>query len=343
MIFPDKAYYNTLTGEFGSLESTWSGPSLTFTNGKLYDEDADANCIQASGVSWEDYFKAGDAVTISGCTKHPENNKTPIIREIDGDKLYFYEFAFTLDGEDGTTPYTETGTLTISRTVPDLKFVCENENRLWGCDDTTIYASKLGDIFNWNVFDGLATDSYSVDTGSAGNFTACISYMGYPIFFKEDHIYKVYGSIPTNFEVMGSATLGVAAGSAASLAVAGEVLFYLSRAGIMAYSGGIPQPVGAAFGVDQFRDAAAGSDGLKYYVSMQDQDGEWRLNVYDNPAGAVAHRGRDPRHALCLRRRQPLHALGGREDLDRGQGPGPAGRDHAGGNLCLDGGVCGLV
>ena len=285
VIFPDKAYYNTLTGEFGSLESTWSGPSITFTNGKLYDEDADANCIQASGVRWEDYFKAGDAVTISGCTKHPENNKTPIIREIDGDKLYFYEFAFTLDGEDGTTPYTETGTLTISRTVPDLKFVCENENRLWGCDDTTIYASKLGDIFNWNVFDGLATDSYSVDTGSAGNFTACISYMGYPIFFKEDHIYKVYGSIPTNFEVMGSATLGVAAGSAASLAVAGEVLFYLSRAGIMAYSGGIPQPVGAAFGVDQFRDAAAGSDGLKYYVSMQDQDGEWRLNVYDTQRG----------------------------------------------------------
>ena len=285
MIFPDKAYYNTLTGEFGSLESAWSGSSLTFTNGKLYDEEADANCIQASGVRWEDYFKAGDAVTISGCTKHPENNKTPIIREIDGDKLYFYEFAFTLDGEDGTTPYTETGTLTISRTVPDLKFVCENENRLWGCDDTAIYASKLGDIFNWNVFDGLATDSYSVDTGSAGNFTACISYMGYPIFFKEDHIYKVYGSIPTNFEVMGSATLGVAAGSAASLAVAGEVLFYLSRAGVMAYSGGIPQPVGAAFGVDQFRDAAAGSDGLKYYVSMQGQDGEWRLNVYDTQRG----------------------------------------------------------
>ena len=84
---------------------------------------------------------------------------------------------------------------------------------------------------------------------------------------------------------MGSATLGVAAGSAASLAVAREVLFYLSRAGVMAYSGGIPQPVGAAFGVDQFRDAAAGSDGLKYYVSMQGQDGEWRLNVYDTQRG----------------------------------------------------------
>lgn len=33
VIFPDKAWYNTLTGEFGSLEATWSGSSLTFTTG----------------------------------------------------------------------------------------------------------------------------------------------------------------------------------------------------------------------------------------------------------------------------------------------------------------------
>lgn len=184
------------------------------------------------------------------------------------------------------TPYTETGELSVSRTVPDLLFVCENENRLWGCDKTTIYASKLGDIFNWNVYEGLATDSYSVDTGSAGSFTACISFLGYPIFFKEDHIYKVYGSIPTNFEVMGSATLGVAAGSDRSLAIAGEILFYHSRAGIMAYSGGIPQPVGAAFGVERFEDAVGGSDGLKYYVSMAGKDGAYLLYVYDTQRGA---------------------------------------------------------
>lgn len=285
VIFPDKAYYNTLTGAFGSLEATWTGGSLTFTNGKLYEEDADANCIQATGVNWGNYFRAGDAVTIAGCTRHTENNKTPIIREIAGDKLYFYEYTFQLEGEKGNTPYTESGRLTITRTVPDLLYICENENRLWGCDKTTIYASKLGDIFNWNVYDGLDTDSYAVDAGSAGSFTACFSYLGYPIFFKEEHIYKVYGSIPSNFEVMGSATLGVAEGSAGSLAIAGEILFYLSRAGIMAYSGGVPQPVGAAFGTERHRDATAGSDGLKYYVSMRGEDGMWRLHVYDAQKG----------------------------------------------------------
>lgn len=274
IILPDKKYYNTLTGEFGSLESEWAGTSLTFTNGKLFEEEAKANTIQCAGVDWSAYFKAGDAVTISGCTKHTENNKTPVIREIDGDKMYFYEYAFTLDGDKGETPYTESGNMTVRRTVPMLRYICENENRLWGCDDTTIYASKLGDPFNWNVYEGLDTDSYAVDTGSAGKFTGCVSFLGYPIFFKEDHIYKVYGSLPSNFEIMGSATLGVADGSGRSLAIAGETLFYLSRAGIMVYSGGIPQPVGAAFGVDRFKNAVGGSDGLKYYVSMTGPDGE---------------------------------------------------------------------
>lgn len=165
-----------------------------------------------------------------------------------------------------------------------LRYICENENRLWGCDDTTIYASKLGDPFNWNVYEGLDTDSYAVDTGSAGKFTGCVSFLGYPIFFKEDHIYKVYGSLPSNFEIMGSATLGVADGSGRSLAIAGETLFYLSRAGIMVYSGGIPQPIGSAFGMDRFKNAVGGSDGLKYYVSMTGPDGEL-LYVYDTQKG----------------------------------------------------------
>lgn len=283
LIFPDKCYYNTDTGKFGSMEAKWAGSSLTFEDGLLYGEAAEANCIRCDGVEWTDYFNTGDAVAIAGCTQNPGNNISIIIRAIDGDKLYFYENSFTL-GEDGAA-YTETGELHITRSVPDLKYVCENENRLWGCTDTTIYASKLGDIFNWNVYDGLNTDSYAVDTGSAGSFTGCISYLGYPMFFKEDHIYKVYGSIPSNFEVMGSATLGLAAGCNKSLAVAGEVLFYLSRSGVMAYTGGIPQPMGAAFGTKRFKNAVAGSDGLKYYISMQDETNTWGLYVYDTQRG----------------------------------------------------------
>lgn len=284
VIFPDKAYYDTVNGTFGSLESEWSGKNVKFTNGLLYEEQAEANTIQCNGVDWTQWFKVGDGVTISGCTTHEENNKTPIIREIDGDKLYFYEYAFKLNGDEGNEAYTEPGTVTIKRCVPDLDFVCTNENRMWGCKDDTLYASKLGDVFNWNVFDGVSTDAYAVDTGTAGKFTACISYMGYPVFFKEDRVFKVYGSKPGNFEVLGSASLGVLEGCAGSMAVASETLFYLSRAGIVAYSGGLPAPVGDAFGAQRFTRAVAGSDGLKYYVSLYDGE-SWRLCVYDSRHG----------------------------------------------------------
>lgn len=282
IIMPDKCFYNVESDTFGSLESEWSGESLTFSNGTLYGEDAEANTIQCEGVEWASWFRDGDAVTISGCTVHPENNKTPIIREIDGDKLVFYENVFKLDND---AAYTETGEMRIFRTMPDLDYLCENENRLWGCDGSTIYASKWGDPFNWNVFDGLESDAFAVTPTARGLFCGGISYKSFSIFSKEERIYKVYGSIPSSFKAVDSASLGVAEGSGESMAIAGETLFYLSRNGVMAYSGGIPQNVSQAFGMERFKNAVGGSDGMKYYVSMQGEDGAWWLYVYDTQTG----------------------------------------------------------
>lgn len=83
------------------------------------------------------------------------------------------------------------------------------------------------------------------------------------LFSRKSTSTKVYGDKPSNFQVMGSASLGVEAGSDASIAIAGETLFYLARTGIVAYSGGIPQQVGAAFGTQRFRNAVGGSDGTE--------------------------------------------------------------------------------
>jgi len=280
VIFPDKVYYDTLDDVFGKLESVWSGNRLTFSDGLLYGEDADANTLSATGVVWSDYFKVGDAVSIEGVTQFPENNKTAVIREIDGDKLRFSEWVFRLD----SATLTETGSLTVGRKVPDLLFMCENENRIWGCDGTTIYTSVPGDIFNFNVFDGTDMDAWAWDVGSPGPFTACVSFLGFPMFFKEEVIYQVYGTLPSNFQVVSSATMGVAQGCERSLAISNETLYYLSRSGVVAYAGGIPQPIGMAFATERFGDAAAGGDGLKYYISMRKlgTDDDWKLYVFDS-------------------------------------------------------------
>lgn len=281
VILPDKVFYDVDRDYMGSIESKWSGERLTFCSGAIFDTPAEANTIQAFGVNWEDYFKKGDAVTISGCTKITANNQTPIIREIHGDKLVFMENTFTLDGVDGLTDYVELGDMKIERSMPDMDFIFENENRLWGCKDNEIFVSKLGDIFNWNVFDGLTTDSYNINVGTAGRFTAAYSYGSYAIFVKPDMIYKMYGNYPSNYQLMGSSTLGILKDSGKSIAIAGNTMFYYSRSGFCAYTGGVPTSLNAPFGNERLSNVVAGSDGLKYYATAMDEEGNYRLYVFD--------------------------------------------------------------
>lgn len=273
--------------ELKSLEAKASFSGVTFKNGTYKDVEADCNTMEFS-VDVENLgFKEGDAVTIRGCTKHPENNKTAIIREIEGKQLRFYEYAFVLDGTDGTTEYKETGTITLSREVPELDMIMAVDNRLWGAKDDTIYASKLGDPENWNVFDGLTTDSWFQATGTAGEFTGCVSFLGYPIFFKENHIFKIYGKNAENFQPSKSATMGVKRGAGQSLAIAGEVLYYLSPNGLCAYSGGVPESVAAPFGEVRYKTAVNGSDGQRLYMSMERADGETELFCLDTATGLL--------------------------------------------------------
>lgn len=293
VILPDKVCYHVETGDFEHLESKWEkgDAELAFTSGYLDGLSAAANCIfyQDDAHNWYDYFNVGDAVTISGCTTETKNNVTAVIREIDGNKLYFSENLFHIGFNDvivgSWAGHAEEGAVTITREVPELLQLCEDGNRLWGCSKGTVYASKLGDPFNWNVFDGLETDSWTVTPGSSGEFTGCCNFQGYPTFFKEDRIYKAYGSVPSEFSLVDSPYLGVMAGCGQSLATVSGVLFYLSSAGPMAYTGSVPQPIGDAFGSTRFVGGVAGSDGIKYYVSLEDADGRYRLFVYDAQKG----------------------------------------------------------
>lgn len=276
-VFPDKLYYDTESGEVGSLEALLEGVSVTFSDGVLYEEDAERNALTVSNIDLSEYFSVGDAVEISGCTNHEENNVTPIIREIsdDGHTLYFYEFTFTNGSESGVT---------LKRTIPELSFVFENENRLWGCYGNEVYCSKLGDPKNWRVYDGLASSSYQVSVGSSGSFTGACSFLGYPLFFKEEKIYRMYGNAPESYQLMSSATLGVAAGSHKSLAIAGETLFYVSRAGVVAYGGGVPTIISSLLS-EKITGGVGGTDGLKYYLDAYGSDRGRAVYVYDTMTG----------------------------------------------------------
>ena len=189
----------------------------------------------------------------------------------------------------------QTEPITIKRSMPTMDFIIESENRLWGCryglnanGDVVneIYASKLGDFKNWTCYMGLSTDSYYVSVGTDGAFTGAVTHLGYPIFFKENCMHKVYGNIPANYSVTTTTCRGVQKGSHKSLTIVNEVLYYKSRKAICAYDGSLPQEISYNLGDVPYNEAVAGYLGNKYYISMHNQEAdEWDLFVYDTKTG----------------------------------------------------------
>lgn len=264
VIFPDKVYYNTAEDSFQSMEASFTASGLVF------DTDNSASTIMAAeGTIFP--FRAGDAVEITGCTV-TENNKTPIIRSVDGNVLTFY--ANTL------TAGTETGAVTLKRNVPDLELICESNYRLWGVSGNTILGSKYADPLNFYCYDGLSSDSYYVDVGSDGPFTGCIPYSGHICFFKENILHKLYGSKPSNYQIVTSHVYGVQEGCERSLCLINEQLLYKGVNGVYAYAGGVPELISSRFGERRYAEAAAACDGDRYYISMKRNE-QWHLFVYD--------------------------------------------------------------
>lgn len=259
--------------------------------------------IKISAPNIASAFKKYDGVKISGFP-----SESPQLKEIDGNSFPLWDAYHDKGNEEraeGTNDYivilgildeavTYETALHIERTMPELDFIIESENRLWGCRYGTasngnvvneIYASKLGDFKNWNCFMGLSTDSYVASCGTDGQFTGAITHLGYPLFFKENCVHKVYGNYPANFQIQTITCRGVQKGSSKSLAIVNETLFYKSRNAVCAYDGSLPTELSPVFGDVLYSDAVACGHGNKYYISMKDTSNEYHLFVYDTSKG----------------------------------------------------------
>lgn len=246
-------------------------------------------------------FEKGDGVILSGFTEDrlKELNITSVIQE-KGDN-----YIIIIGVIDGYAEQSDV--ITVARKMPNMDFVIESGNRLWGCRYGTsnneeivneIYASKLGDFKNWSCFEGVSTDSYVASVGTDGHWTGAITYLGYPTFFKENQLHKVYGNYPANFQIQSTACRGVQKGSSQSLAIANETLYYKTRNGIGVYTGALPSEISDVFGGIQYFDAVAGANRDKFYISMRDSDNCYHLFVYDT-VKKMWHK-EDDLHAECF-------------------------------------------
>ena len=271
VIFPDKIMYNTSSGELTQLEASWTqGTSARF---ELTTAGSTMVKVTCTGIGKA--FRQFDGVEIRGC-QNDSFNGSKVIQEISDNYIILIGSV--------ETPFEQSSGLQIQRSVPDMDYVCESENRLWGCSSKhhEIYASKLGDPANWQSFEGISTDSYAVTVGSDGDFTGCISHLGYVLFFKEDTIHKVFGNKPSNYQVTTSTPMrGVAKGLESTMCIVNETLLYVSRDNICSYDGAQPDSVGDSIRDLGFREGVAGQYNGKYYASLRDSEGTWGLYVYD--------------------------------------------------------------
>ncbi|MBR4079281.1 MAG: hypothetical protein IKK29_03625, partial [Christensenellaceae bacterium] len=222
--------------------------------------------ISATGIGKS--FNQYDGVSIAGL-KDVDGTPTELA-EIDGsfvvwnkDDNYIMVVGFIDDAIE-----LKTKTLKVKRSMPTMDFVVESENRLWGCkygesDNgeivNEIYASKLGDFRNWSCFMGVSTDSYTVSLGTDGRFTGAATHLGYPIFFKENCMHKIYGNYPSNYQVQTTSCRGVQLGCDRSIATVNEILYYKSQSGVCAYDGSLPTDISERLGDEQYSDAVAGA------------------------------------------------------------------------------------
>ena len=263
--------------------------------------------IQAVGIGKP--FREGDGVEISGAAYGGDSDVVQAqFEELNGTKIIYAkdeDYIVVVGLIDLTYEQTE-GTVTVKRAVPDMDYVCEAQNRIWGCKYgmvdgkavNELYCCKLGDFRNWRVYAGISTDAWAASVGSDGAWTGCANYLGYPTFFKENVIHRIAISSVGAHQVTETVGRGVQSGSSKSLCVVNEVLYYKAREGVCAYDGSFPSAVGEALGDVRYHNAVGGGCGGKYYLSMQDGANAWHLFCYDTARG-LWHR-EDDLHALCF-------------------------------------------
>ena len=328
-IFPDKVYYRYLPDpDTGLTENKLKpmGRSMTLSGVKFYSRYDEYTgeytaYIRKQAAGFNEVFKTGDSLVISGCS-HEQNNTFVVesrskyaederIVSMVADDVSISEISLimhTKKGEKGLFhSFTENGEITVSVHIPDMDHICVHNNRLFGTasNGEYIYASKLGDCFNFNSFQGLKDDSWYSEIGTPGEFTGIVSYRTAVVAFKRNFIHHVYGDSPMNFSIPKQTLSGALDGK--SVAEVGGVLYYMAADGFYEYSGGEPAKISEPIKT-LFKSCKSGTDGRSYYACATDKNGETSLLVY-NPDYNLWHREDDTEFVDFVRHNEHLYGV----------------------------------
>lgn len=251
---------------------------------------------QMESIHWKASMREGDVVFVEGVDQlfrvpdtgfHIDGRhvlQQVISNEQTGDTYHFSieGFAYEAFGSQYISKQTVTNPIKLNRVFPICDYMCESDNRLWGCrygEDghgnfvNEIYASARGDFFRW--IQGAADNDDSPVTfsiGTDGPWTGCVNYGGAPTFFKERCMHRIGGYGASGFYVQDTPVRGVMSGASDSLVVVNGVLYYYADGAVMAYDGSLPVPVSEKLSpLWKYKRAVGGALYGKYYLSLYDK------------------------------------------------------------------------
>lgn len=264
-----------LTGDLLEYNQNQTKPTVSIY--KLFYVDAPTTEVTASGLA------VGDSVKLSWTYGKRKMSKQLTINNI-GIESYTGSGMTSIGFDTSDMPntmwfYTEgramdqfrvpriTGA-TIQRVMPDLDYVVEYNNRLWGCSSKNheIYCSKLGEPLVWGAYSGISTDSWAATVGTDGDFTGACVFNGCILFFKEDCVHSVYGTKASNFTITTYTVRGVQKGSAKSLCISEGLLYYKAPEGIFTFNGSASSRFDGKLCVDRDSRTACGTADDRYIV-----------------------------------------------------------------------------
>lgn len=264
-----------LTGDLLEYNQNQTKPTVSIY--KLFYVDAPTTEVTASGLA------VGDSVKLSWTYGKRKMSKQLTINNI-GIESYTGSGMTSIGFDTSDMPntmwfYTEgramdqfrvpriTGA-TIQRVMPDLDYVVEYNNRLWGCSSANheIYCSKLGEPLVWGAYSGISTDSWAATVGTDGDFTGACVFNGCVLFFKEDCVHSVYGTKASNFTITTYTVRGVQKGSAKSLCISEGLLYYKAPEGIFTFNGSASSRFDGKLCVDRDSRTACGTADDRYIV-----------------------------------------------------------------------------
>ena len=212
----------------------------------------------------------------------------------DENKWYYYDPG-ALAGAGG---WLSTNQYFIYRTayeisgMPVMEHVCVAHQRLFGIDESRVFASGYNDYSNWSLD---TADTYSADNawvssvisknGVKNPNVGIITYSGSVFVFKNESTFEITNT-KNPFRVR--EVFSVGALSQRAIQVVGDYLIFVGKKGVKLYNGTTLKDIGYNLNVDTFYSAVTGTDGRKFYLYCKTDKKDKNLFVYDTYTGLWA-------------------------------------------------------